>query len=81
MEHRKIGKDIRTLTDRRQIGTPKDWERYPNVDVTLKSLSNLKKEDITSDLFKELGSDRFAALHTYSMTRDPKSKAYDISRL
>ncbi|CAG8623750.1 10811_t:CDS:2 [Cetraspora pellucida] len=61
------------------------WERYSNVNVALKSLKNIKEEDITIDLFKELKSHlksndqilgRFNVLRTYGITFDPESKAY-----
>ncbi|CAG8815719.1 13717_t:CDS:2, partial [Racocetra fulgida] len=52
-----------------------DWERYSNVDVALKSLSKLKDEDFTTELFEEV-SGRFTTLRTFGMTRDPESKAY-----
>ncbi|CAG8456020.1 848_t:CDS:2 [Scutellospora calospora] len=61
------------------------WERYSNVNVALKSLLDLKEEDFTSELFKELKSHlisndqvtgRFTTLRTFGMTRDPESKAY-----
>ncbi|CAG8653212.1 12491_t:CDS:2 [Racocetra fulgida] len=61
------------------------WERYSNVNVALKSLKNIKEEDITSDLFKELKAHlmsndqivgRFNVLRTYGITYDPESKVY-----
>ncbi|RIB22241.1 kinase-like domain-containing protein [Gigaspora rosea] len=63
----------------------KVWERYSNVNVALKCLLELKEEDFTNELFKELKSHlisndqvvgRFNILHTYGMTRDPNSKVY-----
>ncbi|CAG8766813.1 20258_t:CDS:2 [Gigaspora margarita] len=61
------------------------WERYSNINVALKCLLELKKEDFTNELFKELKSHlisndqvigRFNILRTYGMTRDPNSKVY-----
>ncbi|CAG8512177.1 18056_t:CDS:2 [Gigaspora rosea] len=52
---------------------------------SLKCLLELKEEDFTNELFKELKSHlisndqvvgRFNILHTYGMTRDPNSKVY-----
>ncbi|CAG8525370.1 15443_t:CDS:2 [Cetraspora pellucida] len=68
-----------------RCGQKNDWERYSNVDVALKSLKNIKEEDITSDLFKELKSHlksndqivgRFNVLRTYGITFDPELKVY-----